>query len=97
MTNATKRAAQRDMIPTSADHLARLIVCALLVGGGLFVAINHQLAGKSWERNDLIVTFGMIGGGLLVAFTRTILTAAGVLLPWLRKNGNDGPPPPAEA
>lgn len=90
----TQSAVKSDMMPTSADHWVRLIVCGLLVAAGIYLAVTHPRV-VAWERYDLIMVLGMIGGGLLIGFTRTILSAAAAFLPWVKKNGN-GQPPAAE-
>lgn len=92
VTQRAMSVVKQDVAPSSADHVFRLIVCGLLLalGGYIFVTHPHD---KAWERGDLIIALAPIGAGLLIAFTRTVLSAAALVLP--AKNGS--PPPPAEA
>lgn len=79
--------------PESGEHVARLIVAsALLVCGISIVAVKLVLALKMqtqivWSRHDLIIICALLGGGVTVVFTSTVLSVLRVLWPWGVKNG----------
>jgi hypothetical protein len=76
---------KKDVKPESGDHLFRLVICGLLVAAGIYATLIHP-ADKPWERNDLILSLGMIGAGLAIAFTGTFLAILKAIpLPWAKK------------
>ncbi len=64
-----------DLIPKSAEHVARLVIGTLLVLAGIAVALLHYVRADPWTVYEAAVVLGMIGGGLLVVFTKTVLAA----------------------
>jgi hypothetical protein len=82
-----------DMVPQSADHFARLLMGGAAVGAACWKYGSHVGA---WTREDLIAAALFLLGGLGVMFTGSVVALIrAVPVPW-RKNGNGGPPPPAE-
>ena len=93
-TKEIAAAARNDLTPQSADHTARIVLGGICVAAACWKYVTHQ---GEWTRNDQITAALFLLAGLGVVFTSSVVALMrAVPVPW-RKNGNDGPPPPAEA